>query len=153
MIEDSKKLEELIYLSLIGEFDYVHENNYGKNICFTAQNLTLDRMLDRKNKPLFITSENIVSDKIALARLNAFENKIFEKSYLNNLPKNELNYSKRIKNYIRYVEKENKQNETLKCFYNNTLFLNAEQIISATDLFAAQEFVISQFKNEKQLSK
>lgn len=151
MIENNKKLEEIIYLSLISLFDSVHKNDFSVYYCFVEQEPKSSNLKDRA---IYITSEDVVSDKLALARLGAFERKIFDEEYNKKLSKSELNYSKRIKEYVNHVKgDEEKSKWAIYYFYANTLRLYSEQIISQEQLLAAQEYLEKQFDSQKDLTK
>jgi len=154
MIKDQKKLEELIYLSLIGKFDYKHKNEYNTFICFTSQNA--NPVSDVKSKPVYVTSENVVGDKISLIRLKTFEDKVLDKSQAKNFAnQKELNYSKRIKEYANYVKNlsEEKQNKIKLHFQTNIMLLHSEHIINDLHFEAANSFVNCQLETKKEYIK
>lgn len=101
MITDQKKLEELIYLSLIGNFSYKQVKDGKTYIAFIAEFNN-----ERKNenqigniKPIYLTSDEQTNDKVLKLRLSSFESKVLNNRVLesiNEYCKGELDYSRRI---------------------------------------------------------
>lgn len=154
MIKDQKKLEELIYLSLIGKFDYKHDNGYNTYICFTSQNA--NPVSDVKSKPVYITNENVVGDKIAFKRLITFEDKVLDKTQAKHFAnQKELNYTKRIKEYAKYVKNlsKEKQNKIKLHYQTNIMLLHSEHIINDLYFEAANSFVNCQLETKNDLTK
>lgn len=155
MAVEQTKLEELMYLSLIGKFDYKHICDGTTYICYTSSNEEENK--DEKVKPVYITSTNMASEKISLNRINAFEKKIFDENYVNLLESEKLNsslnYNKRIKDFINvsYVNEDSKsQKNTVKNFKNNFINLLREEIVDKEQFEAAVEYVSKHFNKFKE---
>ena len=150
MIKDQKKLEELIYLSLIGKFNYKYQNGYNTYICFTSQNAS--SYSTAKSNSVYITNEDVVSDKMAFVRLKTFEDKIWDKDQLKYFAnQKELNYTKRIKKFTNYITNlsEEKQNKIKLHYTTNIMMLHSEHIINDLYFEAAKSFVQNQFDTKK----
>lgn len=152
------KLEEFMYLSLIGKFDYKHICDSKTYICFTCTDENVNQ--DAKLKPVYITGENVVSDKISRARVNAFEKKIFTDAYVDFLNRSEngennsLCYSRRIKDYVNNIylhATTSNQKAIVASFRNNFNNLKNEHILDNAQYEAGIEFVSRQLvrANEK----
>ena len=110
MIKDKEKLEELMYISLIGKFDFIHKTDFKSFIAFTSTNYKEDEDII---KPIYVTGEDAVSNKIALLKVKSFENKAFKgNKFLKALNQNKImsgegqekiSFIKRIKDYINEV--------------------------------------------------
>lgn len=155
MINEQVKLEELMYMSLVGKFDYKHIADDITYLCYTSCNDEENK--DDKVKPVYITSTKVVSDKIALNRVKAFEKKIFEADYVNYLEAEKLNenlsYSKRVKEYINniYINEDTKARKAIvKNYKNNLVKLLREEIIDKEQFEAAVEYVTKHFNKFKE---
>ena len=161
MVKEQKKLEELIYLSLIGKFFYMNQVGCNTYICFTSQD-------DKANnkKPFYITNENVIGDKVSLAKLNSFEKQIYGEELIKKLKdenltssKEKLNYSKRIKFFIDnvYLKNENSKKFITDFFDMNILLLRGEQIIDDMQYESAIKYVHGKFnkanKNQNLITK
>lgn len=121
---EQKKLEELLYLSLIGRFELKSKVDFRTYLCFTSVKACKEGEL----KPIYITETNAeVSDDILLKRVNSFENKIFKQEKNNN---EELNYIKRIKNFVKNLDKKSTQ-KVLMNLKHNLGCLEKEEIIDS----------------------
>lgn len=155
------KLEELMYVSLIGKFDYKHICDTEVYMCFTTTNKEVNS--DVKLKPVYITSVKVVSDSISLKRVKAFENKIFSEEFNSFLNRDEnsaekhtvLCYSKRMTDFIKsvYVNADlETQKEILNNYKTNLLNLRKEEIIDNDQLEAAMKFVTNRLQKENEKS-
>jgi len=152
------KFEELMYLSLIGKFDYIHTCDYQTCICFTCTDETINK--DVKAKPIYITTLKVVGERTARARITAFEKKIFGENFAMFLDRNEVDgkanfcYSRRIKDYINnfyFNASPVVQKNIINSYKSNLINLNKEKIIDNVQFEAGVEFVIHQLTktNEK----
>ena len=110
-----KKLEELIYLSLIAEYDYMQLNGNETLIGFKGSRpLCIDM-----TKPICITSNKLGSDSMTRQRVIRFEEKIFAKSTFIERLKGETKFilSKRIKLLVEHCKK----NEVIYSLYKNNI--------------------------------
>lgn len=141
----NKKLEELIYLSLIGKFCYWEKQKDEMVVCFVASKIFNDDI----KKPIYITSSKYTSDKIALKRLEAFEQKVFtkDKSLANTLKNDDtLSYSRRIK---KILSKSYQNFEVLEQYKINIENLNQEWIIDEFQYQVAKEYVAKKVEEIK----
>ncbi|MBE5745693.1 MAG: hypothetical protein E7359_00170 [Clostridiales bacterium] len=148
MAIEKNKLEELMYISLIGKFDYKHIVNDLTYLCYTSNKEETNK--NENIKPVYITSTKVVSDKIALNRINAFEKKIFDEQYKAYLDANneKLSFTKRIKDFINvyYINEDAKsQKEIVKNYRKNMLNLVHEEVVNKEEFEAAIEYVLQQF--------
>ena len=94
-----KKLEELMYLSLIGEYEYMQLNANETLIAFKGSL----HFCSYFAQPICITNTKFSTDNITKMRINKFEEKVFEKetAFLKTLNKEEkFVLNKRIKLFI-----------------------------------------------------
>lgn len=120
---EQTKLEELTYLSLIGKFEYVCKANFNTMLCFSADSK------EKGIKPLYITNVNEqVSNKILLARINSFEEKVFGQI----VDEKELNYSKRIKHFVSKMDKYSLKN-AMNNLASNLYSLEKEEILNKNE--------------------
>lgn len=150
MIKEQKKLEEIMYLSLIGKFENVILFGDNKHFCFTSQ--TNNKFAF---KPTYVTNEKIASDNVALLRLQAFEKKVYNKDYYEKLlktAKNKPNFAKRIKMFLENVNQQNLtvRYETRLYYETNLLHLFNNQIIDEDSYYAAKEYIAGQIKGKQQ---
>ena len=150
------KLEEMMYLSLIGKFDYKHICDTKTYVCFTCTDETVNK--DAKLKPVYITGLENVSDRITKNRINAFEKKIFNENYIEYLNRAEdkscICFSRRIKDYINnfYMHASFSIQKAIVTNYKENLNnLKNEHIIDEVQFEAAVEFISRQLvkTNEK----
>ena len=150
------KLEEMMYLSLIGKFDYKHVCDNKTYVCFTCTDENVNK--DAKLKPVYITGLEIVSDRTARARINAFEKKIFSENFVEflNRPDDKANicFSRRIKDYVNNIylhATPSTQKAIVTGYTNNFNNLKNEQILDNAQFEAGVEFVSRQLvkANEK----
>ena len=149
MIKEQKKLEEIMYLSLIGKFENVILFGDNKHFCFTSQYNNKFSM-----KPTFVTNEKIASDNVALLRLKAFEKKIFNPEYFESIvkaTKEKPNYGKRIKLFLENLNKQDltTRYETRLYYETNLLHLFNNQIIDVDSYHLAKEFGATQIKGKQ----
>lgn len=90
-----KKLEELMYLSLIGEYQYMQWNGNETLIAFMGSRPLCFKMA----KPLCLTSNKIGSDRLTKERITVFEGKVFSQypQVQQMLGNEKFNINKRIK--------------------------------------------------------
>lgn len=152
------KLEELMYLSLIGKFDYIHTCDGKTYICFTCMDENVNK--DAKIKPVYITSLEIVGARTAKARINAFEKKIFSENYVEFLNRTEAEektnpcYSRRIKDFVNNIYSNAAfatQKEIVSSYKNNFTNLKDKNVLDDAQFEAGVEFVSRQLikANEK----
>ena len=169
MVKEQKKLEELIYLSLIGKFFYMNQIGCNTYICFRCNTYICFTSQDDKannKKPFYITSENVLGDKVSLAKLNSFEKHIYGEELTKKMKdenlfssKEKLNYSKRIKFFIDnvYLKNENSKKIITDFFDMNILLLRGEQVIDDMQYKSAIKYVHGEFnkanKNQNLITK
>lgn len=152
------KLEELMYLSLVAKFDYIHTCDGKTYICFTCIDENINK--DVKLKPIYITSLENVSERVSKSRINAFEKKIFNDNFIEFLNRTEdgenckLCFSRRIKDYINNVYTKGSaevQKSIVSTYKNNFCNLKNEKILDENQFEAGIEFVSRQLVkvNEK----
>ena len=152
------KLEEFMYLSLIGKFDYIHTCDNKTYVCFTTTDENINK--DAKLKPVYITSLDVVSDRVAKARITAFEKKIFSETFAEFLDRSEADektlfcYSRRIKDYINNFYSNAKptvQKTIVNSYKNNLINLKNKEIMDNAQFEGALEFITRQLikDNEK----
>ncbi len=141
MITEQKKLEELMYLSLIGNFAYRQVRDHKTYIAFNAKNS------DGSLKPIYITTENLDSDKIMKMRVNAFEKRVFDEKMLATvdvIDKGEFSFSKRIVNYINNIYSklpEKQQKEDIESYLTNFVYLCRVKLIDKKTFKACTKYM------------
>lgn len=156
------KLEELMYISLIGKFEYVQICDKKKYLAFTSNISNED--LEAKVKPIYITDLSKVSDKVLLSRIKNFEKKVFPSVYCDYLEKNKMMiedkevicYSKRIKSFINKIYSKLNLENKRKIFYGytkNLEFLRNETVIDDEQLESAKKFVVERLVKESEKAK
>lgn len=147
MANNQEKLEELMYVSLIGKFNYRYIRDGKTYICFVSANAKKDDVF----APIYATSLKSDVELVALKRIKAFENRTMPKKYVENVTTNsmvdgkeKLSYSKRIKEFVNdiySVATEDEQVNMLKNYTGNMINLNKELIIDDEQLKAGLTFV------------
>ena len=146
---NQKKLEEYMYLSLIGKFNEKKIVNGRTILSFIPRESGNDFI------PMYITSTEMVKDTTSLNKIKAFESKIFADTKLLEKikeikPTKENNdsvcYVKRIKEYIKN-NNENK-NYIIESYKNNLDKLNKESIVTLEEKGIASEFMFECFNKE-----
>ena len=152
---EQKKLEELMYLSLIGDFAYKQVKDAKTYIAFKSE------MNNRniKIKPIYITGINIASEKLQKARISSFEEKIFDKKTLKaieNYSCGEIDYLRRItiflsNNYDKLNSDERK--ELFENFDTNMWGLYNFNIIDSRERKACVKYIKQEIKEKELLIK
>lgn len=149
MIEEAK-LEELMYLSLIGKFDFKNVVDDITYFGYTSR----DESSKQGVKPLYITSSKVQSESVGVRRISNFEKKILNEVTYIMMPLNGQSYSRRIRNYIK-LEVSNKdektQNMILKSYKNNMASLLKEGVIDKRQCEAAVEYVTTQLNKVEEI--
>lgn len=94
-----KKLKELMYLSLIGEYTYLQLNGNERLICFKGTRPLCPYIV----KPICILSDKVASERVLKDRFERFESEIFAEdvNYLNKLNREDsFTLDRRIKLFI-----------------------------------------------------
>lgn len=163
MIKSEKKLEELIYFCLISNFESKHVKDGVTYISFCSKIQELENNQNNKPvckidlKPIYVTSDEEVGDKVLNLRMNAFENKIFSediKECLNKNFENGLYFSKRMGLYINKVYNKSSANEKQKILNNfetNLYGLYNFNIIDKKQFNICRKYISKQL-GEKELS-
>lgn len=152
------KLEELMYLSLVGKFAYIHTCDSQTCVCFTCTDDSVNK--DLKARPIYITTLKVTNEATSKARINAFEKKIFNESFVEFLNRAEngekacLCYSRRIKDYVNNVYSHavpSVQKTIVNNYKNNFINLKNEAVLDGAQFEAGIEFVSRQLlkANEK----
>ena len=134
----NKKLKELMYLSLIGEYTYMELRDPEVILCYQGATHICHNIV----KPLCLTSNKLISDRVTIARITKFEEKVFEKS--SKLHKSKLseekNFSldKRIKYFI---EDYYKNDKIFDMYKDNLEALQKGRVIDEIQYLGAVEFV------------
>lgn len=92
---EQKKLEELMYLSLIGDFAYKQVRDSKTYIAFKSEMNNGNTNI----KPIYMTSVDIASEKLQKIRISSFEEKVLNEKTLKaieNYSCGEVNYLRRI---------------------------------------------------------
>ncbi|MGN1208358.1 MAG: hypothetical protein ACI4TI_02715 [Christensenellales bacterium] len=145
MITEQKKLEELMYLSLIGNFAYRQVRDHKEYIAFNAKNA------DGRLKPIYITTAEPASDKVLTLRVNAFEKRVLDERMLALLDENckgELNFSKRISVYINNrfaLLSEKEQKEEVESYMTNFVYLCRLKLVDNKTFKACTKYMKRQF--------
>ena len=145
MINDHKKLEELMYISLLGKFSYRFVRDGKTYVGFTSSNL----FKNLEAKPVYVTSLKTDSDFVSLKRICAFEKKILPEDLVD---EENLNYVARMKNFLdeKYEKADNEQKaEILDNFKTNLLKLKEENVISLTEARISISYVCKHIEKEE----
>ena len=149
---EQKKLEELMYLSLISDFAYKQVKDSKTYIAFKSEmnngNINI--------KPIYITGVDVASEKLQKARITSFEQKIFNKNTLKAIDDyslDEINYLRRItiflsSNYQSLSTDE--QKELFDNFDTNMWGLYSFNIIDSRERKACVKYM-KQEMNKKEL--
>lgn len=152
MITEQKKLEEIMYLSLIARFSYKQVKDSKTFIAFNAE-YNNENKLDNQFanlKPIYLTSDENTSERILMLRLNAFEDKVLNDKVieaLNEYVKDELNFSRRIVIYVhnefnKLSEKDKKT--AIENYMMNMLALYNFSVIDKKSLKACTKYMKQQ---------
>lgn len=152
MITEQKKLEEIMYLSLIARFSYKQVKDGKTFIAFNAE-YNNENKLDNQFanlKPIYLTSDEDTSERILKLRLNAFEDKVLNDKVieaLNEYVKDELNFSRRIVIYVhnefnKLSEKDKKT--AIENYMMNMLALYNFSVIDKKSLKACTKYMKQQ---------
>lgn len=150
-----KKLEELMYLSLISKFSYKQIKD-GKT--YYAFNSDMENNKNNlKIKPIYITGEEMASLKVQRLRIKSFENKILNKQTLNALEcyvndENEVDYLRRIMIYKTNVFKKanaKQQKEIYDNFTTNMWGLYNFNIINNKERKACVKYIQQELKTKE----
>ena len=149
MKNEQKKLEELMYLSLIGKFVDIQLVNQQKIACFSTANRN-----EKNVAPIYLTGTDVASDNVLLRRISTFENKIFDKEYLDGLKNlstidDKVCLIKRMKTFTNTLKTEKDKRTVLSNFKTNTNKLYKAEMISEDELRIVDEFVNHQFGKDK----
>ncbi len=152
MRNTQKKLEEYMYLSLIGKFVDIQVINQKTYACFSTKNKK-----DSKVAPIYLTSTEDVSENTLLKRVSSFEKKVFEdEDYIKNLKtfetsEDKLCFVKRMKAFVDNFENTKEKNIVLKNYKTNTTKLYNAGLIQDEELRIVDEFVEKQMGKDKKV--
>ena len=150
MRNTQKKLEEYMYLSLIGKFVDIQVINQKTYACFSTKNKK-----NNKVAPIYLTSTEDVSENTLLKRVSSFEKKVFEdENYIENLKdleteQDRLCFVKRMKVFVDNFKNMRDKNIVFKNFKTNTTKLYNAGLIQDEELRIVDEFVEKQMGKDK----
>ena len=152
MRNEQKKLEELMYLSLIGKFVDIQVINQKKVACFSAATRNENNVA-----PIYLTGNEVVGDNTLLKRISTFEKRIFDEEYVNKLEdlstsEDKVCLIKRMKNFSNSLESEKDKRAVINNFKTNTNKLYKAEMISEEELRIVDEFIDKQFGKIKRNS-
>jgi len=150
---EQKKLEELMYLSLIGDFAYKQVKDSKTYIAFKSE-------MNKGNtniKPIYLTSVDVGSERLQKARITSFEQKIFNEKTLKaieNYSCGEINYLRRItiflsNNYQQFSTTE--QKKLLDNFSTNMWGLYSFSVVNDRERKACIKYMKQEIKIREDL--
>lgn len=162
MIKGERKLEELIYFSLISNFESKHVKDGVTYISFCSKIQELGMNQNNKPvckvnlRPIYLTSDEETSPRVLELRVKAFENKIFDenmKEAINQYLKNEIYFSRRIALYMNNVyfkKSEKEQKQEIANFATNLYGLYNFNIIDKQQFKLCKKYM-EEFVGKKEL--